>query len=52
MPCHPTSLVKWRKQVGPDGVEKLLKEVLQVALEQRALKPLDCCRRCGSRKSV
>ena len=39
MPCHPTSLVKWRKQVGPDGVEKLLKEVLQVALEQRALKP-------------
>ncbi|MFG6106617.1 hypothetical protein U2F10_30525 [Leptothoe sp. EHU-05/26/07-4] len=30
--------MKWRKQVGPDGVEKLLKEVLQVALEQRALK--------------
>ena len=38
-PCHPTSLVKWRKQVGPEGVEKLLKEVLQVALEHRALKP-------------
>ena len=41
LPCHPTSLVKWRKQVGPDGVEKLLKEVLQVALEQRALKPIE-----------
>ncbi|MEM7062696.1 MAG: IS5 family transposase [Cyanobacteria bacterium P01_B01_bin.77] len=39
LPCHPTSLVKWRKQVGPESVEKLLKEVLQVALEQRALKP-------------
>ena len=39
LPCHPTSLVKWRKHVGPDGVEKLLKKVLQVALEQRALNP-------------
>lgn len=43
-PCHPTSLVKWRKQVGPEGVEKLLKEVMQVALEQRALKPNEITR--------
>ncbi len=21
VPCHPTSLVKWRKQVGPEGID-------------------------------
>ena len=24
LPCHPTSLVKWRKQVGTEGIEQLL----------------------------
>lgn len=38
-PCHPTSLVKWRKQVGPEGVEKLLQQVLQSAMRMKALKP-------------
>lgn len=38
-PCHPTSLVKWRKQVGPEGVEKLLQQVLQSAIRVRALVP-------------
>ena len=38
-PCHPTSLVKWRKQVGAEGVEKLLKQVLQSAMQVNALKP-------------
>ena len=38
-PCHPTSLVKWRKQVGPEGVEKLLKQALRSAMELKALKP-------------
>ena len=38
-PCHPTSLVKWRKQVGPEGVEKLLKQALRSAVELKALKP-------------
>lgn len=39
LPCHPTSLVKWRQRVGPEGFEKLLKQVLQTAQQQQALKP-------------
>lgn len=39
MPCHPTSLVKWRKRVGADGMEQLLKGVLTTALSVRALLP-------------
>ena len=35
-PCHPTSLVQWRKRVGLEGVEKLLKQVLQTAVTQKA----------------
>lgn len=38
-PCHPTSLVKWRQQVGPDGMEQLLKQVLRSAMKFKALKP-------------
>jgi Transposase domain (DUF772) len=37
LPCHPTSLVKWRQRVGPEGVEKLLKQVLRAATQQQAL---------------
>jgi IS5 family transposase len=44
LPCHPTSLVKWRQRVGPEGVEKLLKQVLQTALHLRALKPAELAR--------
>ncbi len=40
-PCHPTSLVKWRQQVGPDGVEKLLQQALRSAMAFQALKPGD-----------
>ena len=39
LPCHPTSLVKWRQHVGAEGVEKLLKQVLQSAMQENALKP-------------
>ncbi len=31
VPCHPTTLVKWRKRVGIDGVEKLLEHVVNTA---------------------
>ncbi len=31
IPCHPTSLVKWRKRLGIKGVEKLLTETLNAA---------------------
>ncbi|HEY9629429.1 MAG TPA: transposase [Coleofasciculaceae cyanobacterium] len=36
LPCHPTSLVKWRKRVGVEGVEKLLSQVLRTAMSQKA----------------
>src|SRR5690242_6385276 len=39
LPCHPTSLVKWRKRVGADGMEQLLKGVLTTALSLHALQP-------------
>jgi IS5 family transposase len=39
LPCHPTSLVKWRKRVGAEGMEQLLKGVLTMALSVHALQP-------------
>ena len=37
LPCHPTSLVKWRHRLGAAGVEKLLTETLSTAKRERAL---------------
>jgi IS5 family transposase len=31
LPCHPTTLVKWRKRVGEKGVEKLLSHTIDTA---------------------
>ena len=31
LPCHPTTLIKWRNRVGIDGVEKLLEQVVNTA---------------------
>ena len=39
LPCHPTSLVKWRKQVGPEGIEQLLGQVIRSAMRTALLKP-------------
>lgn len=39
LPCHPSSLPKWRKRVGVEGVEKLLRQVVRTAMSQQALKP-------------
>ncbi|MGA7933650.1 MAG: IS5 family transposase [Kovacikia sp.] len=44
LPCHPTSLPKWRQRVGAAGVEKLLKQVLRTAIGQQALKPSEMAR--------
>ena len=41
LPCHPTSLVKWRNRVGVAGIEELLKQVVQTAIKVKALKPKD-----------
>jgi transposase, IS5 family len=38
LPCHPTSLVKWRRRVGADGIEKLLKQTIATAKQEGALK--------------
>ncbi len=40
LPCDPTSLVKWRKRIGPGGMEKLLAETIAAAQRQQALMPL------------
>jgi len=37
-PLHPTTLVKWRNRVG-DKLDALLEEMLNVAMETKALKP-------------
>jgi IS5 family transposase len=41
LPCHPTTLVKWRKRIGSSGMEKLLKQVLKTANGQQALERVD-----------
>ena len=38
-PCHPTSLVKWRKQIGVDGFEQLLGQIIQTAMRTDVIKP-------------
>ena len=38
LPCDPTSLVKWRKRVGAECIEQLLKETIDAATRHQALK--------------
>jgi IS5 family transposase len=37
-PCHPTSLVRWRRRLGASGMEKLLTETLSTAKREQALR--------------
>jgi IS5 family transposase len=39
LPCHPTSLGKWRQRIGETGVEKLLSETLNIAKREKLLTP-------------
>ncbi len=39
LPYHPTSLVKWRKQVGTEGIELLLGQVVRSAMSTAMLRP-------------
>ncbi|MEO1523043.1 MAG: IS5 family transposase [Cyanobacteria bacterium J06633_2] len=41
LPCHPTSLVKWRTFIGVEGMETLLKEILKTAMRMGALNAKD-----------
>lgn len=43
LPCHPTTLVKWRQRIGEDGVEKLLTETINTA-KREGLLPKKLCR--------
>lgn len=38
LPLDPTSLVKWRKRLGPEGVEKLLEATIETAKQTKRLK--------------
>ena len=38
-PCDPTSLVRFRKRIGPDGMERLLAETVRAGLESGAVRP-------------
>lgn len=38
LPCHPTTLVKWRQRIGEKGVEKLLSHTIDTA-KRMALLP-------------
>lgn len=37
LPCHPTTLVKWRQRVGEKGVEKLLSHTIDTAKREALL---------------
>jgi transposase, IS5 family len=36
-PLDPTSLIKWRKRIGPDGMEKLLQGTVETAKKKKYL---------------
>jgi len=38
LPCDPTSLVKWRKRVGAEGIQRSLKETIDEDKRHQALK--------------
>ncbi|EMF90205.1 hypothetical protein LEP1GSC005_3088 [Leptospira santarosai str. ST188] len=38
LPCDPTSLVKWRKRIGSEGVEKFLEETILLGQREGEIK--------------
>ncbi len=41
LPFHPTSLIKWRNRLGESGCEKLLKELIEVAIREEVIEEKD-----------
>lgn len=41
LPFHPTSLIKWRNRLGESGCEKLLKELIEVAVREDIIEEKD-----------
>ena len=39
LPCDPSSLTRWRKRLGPEGLETLLAATIQAGLESGAVRP-------------
>jgi IS5 family transposase len=39
LPCDPSSLTRWRKRLGPEGLETLLAETIQAGLESGTVRP-------------
>ena len=39
LPCHPTSLIKWRQRIGEAGCEWLLGATIQAALAMKVVTP-------------
>ena len=51
LPCHPTTLVKWRHRVDEAGIEKLLSETINTA-KREGLLPEKICRRVNVHTTV
>src|SRR3990170_2733658 len=43
-PLDPSTLVRWREQLGPDGLEKLFKETIAAAQRENLLRRSDVSR--------
>lgn len=41
LPFHPTSLIKWRHRLGEAGCEKLLQELIDVAVREHVIEEAD-----------
>jgi IS5 family transposase len=39
LPCDPSSLTRWRKRIGPEGMAKLLAATIQAGLDSGTVKP-------------
>ena len=39
LPCDPSSLTRWRKRLGPGGLERLLAATIQAGLDTGAVRP-------------
>jgi IS5 family transposase len=39
LPCDPSSLTRWRKRLGPEGLETLLAATIQAGLDTGAVQP-------------
>jgi IS5 family transposase len=39
LPCDPSSLTRWRRRLGPEGLERLLAATIQAGLDTGAVRP-------------